>query len=550
MGDGSATATFTLEGRLQLEVEQVDAGTAELLARLDKVSASAGLDADALEAPFRVKVDGDCRLLAFARGADTSRAVGRNQQSLLWETQFQATPTDTFRMENGNGRVEARIEPAGEGSLRRVLGAYASLWRDPRAADLPTQGVMQVRRSGTGWFDSVDAYESFVTKEARVDARLSLTAADASGVSFDARAKKEARYVWEDLLPYRHKDLIARPVTKFDKERQAKVAHLTPTQAVDQFVDRVKQKVGIQDVWPDLSAYFEAHPDAVDGAVARYRKGELPKEAGPDFFLALSKARVPEARAALYAIKRDERAPTMDRVRSMFALVTREDVGPELASELAIDAGNRMDSRDRSQRFLGGEAMLAVSMMSGTREDPQVGQIAQGAVRRALEKGTDDLQALRATFGAVGNLGDSTLLATARPYTTSPDPRVRRSAARVFGRMPPDEATPVALEWLRRETDPLVKRDLYGALQQENYGMGKGANRELVEQAIGDLGVMKTPYGRRAIVRLIAQSQVAKDPAVREALVRQAKWERAHHTPLLNEFQNILTPAEVGEVLR
>jgi hypothetical protein len=240
----------------------------------------------------------------------------------------------------------------------------------------------------------------------------------------------------------------------------------------------------------------------------------------------------------------------MDRVRSMFALVTREDVGPELATELATDAASQMGSQDRTRRFLGGEAMLAVSMMSGTREDPQVGQIAEGAVRSALEKGTDDVQALRATFGAVGNLGELSLLQTARPYMTSPDAKVRRSAVRVFGRMPPEEATPVALEWLRRETSPLVKRDLYGALQQENRLMGPGANRALVDQALSDLGVMKTAYGRRAIVRLVAQSQVANDPSVRQALVRQARWEREHHTPLLNEFQNILTPAEVGEVLR
>ena len=52
------------------------------------------------------------------------------------------------------------------------------------------------------------------------------------------------------------------------------------------------------------------------------------------------------------------------------------------------------------------------------------------------------------------------------------------------------------------------------------------------------------------MIRFLGKSALVKDPAVRTQLVVAAKREHAKGTEALNEFVDILTPAEVKEVLR
>lgn len=550
-GQPPLDVSLSLSGQLHLEAVETSGPDAVLLGRLMNLSvAAAGLDAQALSRPFLVKIDPGCRLVAFARQLDAPRGAARNVQALLWEAQFEATPSDAFRMENGNGVVTGRMEQVAPGEFRRTLTSYASLWQDRGAREVATDGALVVRRGSSGWLETLDASETLRFGGARTQSRLSLSRAAPGGPVFSEEARTMAGYVWENLLPLEAKDLISRPVTKYDHERRARVSSQTPREALDAFVARKQQGVGIQETWPDLAAYFEVHPDAIAPAVERYLAGELPVETTAEFFLALGKARVPEAREALLTLKRDERRVAMDRVRSMFALVVREDVGPALATELAHDADRHLSRRDELAQFLGGEALLSLSMMSGTRSDPQVTSIATASVGRALASLPPSTHGQRATLGAVGNLGQAAMLPAARPYINASDPKLRRAATRVFGRIPPPDSEGVALEWLRREDDPLVKRDLWDALQQQHFDAGKGAGRALVDEAIRQLPTTKSAYTRRAMVRLLAQSEVAQAPDVRQALVKQARWERDRKTTLLNEFQRWLTQQEVGEVLK
>lgn len=549
-GETMADTRLTLSGRLELEVASADAREAVLFARLSRLSlSSAGLSERELSNPFLVKIDATCRLTAFARHVATPRSVGRNQQSLLWDTQFQTSATHEFRMENGNGVAVGTIERTGADTVRRSLSSYTSLWGERREGRA-TEGVMVVLLSEGGWFQTLDLAETFSSADARLDVRMSLSGGAPEGVQLDAGERELSAYVWENLLPSRRKDLVSRPVTSFDVKRREKVASLTVTEAVDQFADRHQRGVGIQDTWPELSAYFETHPEAIEPAVRRYLDGELPPRAAGDFFLALGKARVPEAREKLLALKRDNNAETMDRVRSMFALALREDVGVALATEFARDANRELSLRSQEGDFLGGETLLALSMMSGAREDVEVARVARGAVSDALAGTPRNLQVARAALGSIGNLGEASMLAAARPFIAAPDPKLRRAATKAFTRMPSPESTQIALEWLGRERDALVKRDLYDVLQRQHFDAGQGAGRALTMQAIADLPTMKTPYSRRALVRLIAQSEISQEPEVRQALIRQARYEREKGTDLLNEFQHHLTQQEIGEVLR
>ncbi len=545
--------SLALTARLELEALAPSPEGPVLLARLDavKASGSPGLEAG-LEAPFLLQLDDGCRLTRYARHEKTARPAARNQQALLFETQFSARPAATFEFENGNGRAVASLELLEPGVLRRTLARYEALWSESTTQGAVAEGVLRVQLGAGPWFEALSSTETLHTTAVRAHSLLTLTRLEPAR-GFDAAARELARYAWENLLPQAPRpDLVGRPFTTYDAARQQKVKDLTVTEAVDQFAERVTQRKGVQDTWPELSAYFEVHPEAVRPAVKRYREHGLPKEAAGDFFLALGKARTPEAKAVLLELKRDE-AVVMDSVRAMFALVVREDVGVELAQEFAGDISRLASKGTPSADFHAGESMLALSMLSGTRDDPAVAATTHQALESVLavgQRGGAVTEPTRVALKAVGNTGDATLLSLVEPWSRVEDLETRKAAAWAFSRMPPEASEAAELAWLQRETSPFVKRALYLAIQQQHFNLGQGASRALVQQAAADLKTERSALTRQSMVRLIAQSAGSKDPDVRELLKAQARAERAAQSPLLNEFASILTPEEIAEVLR
>lgn len=549
----SLASSLSLTARLELEALAPSPEGPVLLARLDEVKASGGSGLErGLEAPFLLQLDDGCRLTRYARHGQTPRPVARNQQALLFEIQFSARPTDAFAFETGNGRAVALLERAEPGVLRRTLARYEALWNEPSAQGAVAEGALRVQLGEGPWFEALSTTETLHTAAARAHSLLTLTRLEPAR-GFGAADRDVAHYAWENLLPRAPRvDLVSRPFTTYDAARQQKVKALTVTEAVDQFAARVTQRKGVQDTWPELSAYFEVHPEAVRPAVKRYREHGLPKEAAGDFFLALGKARTPEAKAVLLELKRDEAVP-MDSVRAMFALVVREDVGVELAQELAGDVTRHVAKRTPSADFHAGEAMLALSMLSGTRDDPAVTATTRQSLESVLslgQRGGAVTEPTRVALKAVGNTGDATLLPLVEPWSRLDDLETRKAAAWAFSRMPPESSEAAELAWLQRESSPFVKRALYLSIQQQHFNLGQGASRALVQQAAADLKTEKSALTRQSMVRLIAQSAVAKEPDVRELLKAQAKAERAAQSPLLNEFASILTPDEIAEVLR
>lgn len=547
------SASLALTARLELEALSPSPEGPVLLARLDEVKASGGQGLEAgLGAPFLLQLDEACRLTRYARHQQTARPVARNQQALLFETQFSARPAEAFTFETGNGRALAVLERVEPGVLRRTLARYEALWSEPSAEGSVAEGALRVQLGAGPWFEALSSTETLHTTAARAHSLLTLTRLEPVQ-GFADTDRERARYAWENLLPRATRvDLVSRPFTTYDAARQQKVKDLTVTEAVDQFAARVTQRQGVQDTWPELSAYFEVHPEAVRPAVKRYRDHGLPKEAAGDFFLALGKARTPEAKAVLLELKRDEAVP-MDSVRAMFALVVREDVGVELAQELAGDITRNVAKRTPSADFHAGEAMLALSTLSGTRENPAVAATTRQALESVLsmgQRGGAVTEPARVALKAVGNTGDATLLPLVEPWSRLEDIETRKAAAWAFSRMPPENSEAAELAWLQRETSPFVKRALYLSIQQQHFNLGQGASRALVQQAAVDLKTEKSALTRQSMVRLIAQSAVAKEPEVRELLKAQAKAERAARSPLLNEFASILTPDEIAEVLR
>ena len=534
-----------LRGRLEVEVREGRADGALLLGRLTQLSVTGaslqqGLDA----APFMVEVGTDCRLLAFGRSPSLSRAVARNQQSLLWSTQFVAASTDSFTMENGTGLAHGTLS-VDDGSVVRTLTGYDRMWSGGASA---TDATMQATRMADGWLGKVELRETLSRTDGRSDSRMTLEPVTAATDVFTDADRMRETYVFENLLPWRPDSLVHRPETSFDRERRASVAKLTVDEAVDQFLTRTTSGRGIQQTWPELSAWFEVHPEGIAPALKRYDDGDFSDEATRDFFLALGKARVEPAREALLAIKRDTSRAPMDRVRAMFALGTRDDVGLSLAQELAFDA-KVGGGQSKEDVFVSTESLLALSMQAGLSDDVAVQQVAVDAVSDVLRS-----QGTRVTLvpalAAVGNTGNPALLPDAVRWTQAPDRKTRRAAAAIFGRMPPAATRDLALSWLKRETDVVVRRAVYDAIQHQHFDQQLSADRALAEQALEDLPKMNTAVSRKPLVLLIARSEIAQEPAVRQALIAQARIELAQHSPLLKTFQSLLTQKEIGEVLR
>lgn len=545
-----AEVSLSLAGQFEAEVLSVSSTSAVLVGKvaLSPPPGKASIDVVALRPPFLLELDTNCQLLNFARQRSTPLPAARNQQGLLWETQFNVNPTAGYRMQDTNGVASGRLEREGA-RVRRTLERYDSVWAEV-PPELKLYGVLVAELGDGPWFTSLTVRGALNGPQFSTSSTTSLEL-QRRAAAFTAAQRDASAYVWENLLPRQPKpELIGRPFTQFDRAVQGRVAAQTLPQAMDGFSARFNKGVGVQSTWPELSAYFEVHPDAVKPAISKYLKGELPQKAAGDFFLALSKARTPEAREALLEIKRDDSAVMMDQVRAMFALITREDVGHELALELSGDIGKQLGRRNKDADFLAGEAMLALSTMSGSRNDPAVAATSRQALESVLTREPAQSTNVHTALHAIGNTGDPALLAMLHPYATSADLDTRKAAAHVFSRMPPEQSDALEVDWLRRETSPFVKKELYRVIQQQHFNLQQGANRALVEQTLAELPRTKAAYTRKYMVLLISQSAVGQEPEIRRALVAQARQERARGTVLLNEFARILTRDEIAEVLR
>lgn len=337
-----------------------------------------------------------------------------------------------------------------------------------------------------------------------------------------------------------------RPVTRFDVARRQRVGKLTVRQALDAFYARSNEP-GLQDKWPDISAYFEVHPTAMKVAYDELHAKKMSVNAIVPFYIALGKARVPAAHELLISIVRDASDTPMDRTRAIFALVDRGDTGVELADELSTMA--TVEATAHNAKFLKGEAMLGLSMMAGIkRKQPALREISARTVRALLATG--DVDDKRIAMKSIGNMADSTLLPLAESVSKDTDPFVRMEAAYAFRRLNPTRSEQLVLGWLATEKHPLVKAKIYQIAQLQHFDLHTGASEALTRQAIKDMPGFSSGVDRRTVVRLLGQSTVKDAPWVREALVTQARFEHLKNTGYLDEFSEILQPAEMWKVIR
>jgi hypothetical protein len=549
-------------GVLEAEALSSDARGAVLLARFRDVSMMTASTGD-LTSPFLVRVDPRCTLTAFARHQDTAAFTARTIEGLAYELNWTWPEKGAASViaENAVGRYRATYTAAGQpaqpgqpgqagqgaaGSVSRHTDAYLALWDEETTASGGPRKTAQVE--GTGgitvgqgpWFARIERTE-IVRDAGPTDTKLSLEASAVrpTAGALDGVSRDTSRYVWEDLLPRTLFPRDMHKVTKREREARAAASGQTAGEAVTAFVQRVRTERNFALTWPPLTAYLEVHPESTASFVAALRSGDVPADARASAWVAVGQARTQQAHDLLYGVVRDSSAPSLDRTRAMFAMIDRDDVGVDLANELAGHAlAMSPDNLATEHQRFGREAALGLGMMGGLRgeKEPEIQQVALTTMSNLLRAQTT-ASGLHPVFAAVGNLGATSTLSLIRPYASHADARVRAGAAQAFRRMAPAATGDFVSEWLAREADPKVKEAIYLTIAQQTFAAKTPAADAVLDRAIVDLQTKPGVIARRAILRTLGIGAKTYPPA-RAALLAQASYEVRHKTGLYSEISD------------
>jgi hypothetical protein len=538
--------------RARLEIEAISADV--LLARLDEVTTDASRDVHGLTAPFLLKVGRRCEVEAYARLDTTSTASARLQQAVVMELAW-ARPDGSEISQGRDGvgpyvrRLTAGADEAGP-YVHRAIERYTRTWSDVRER-VPSDSHLLVRPGAGPWFESLAGATTLELPVGTVTTQVEARATRPSPDALVGAPRAQARYQWIDLLD---QVVVAerrssREETAKDREARAEASKQAISEAIASYEARVKAGVGVAQAWPPLAAWVEAKPEGAAQLREALEQGRVSEQATMTVYVALGQARNPEARDALLAIFRDAEAPVYERSRAIFNLVDRDDVDASLASELASHAQALESAPSKAGRFLARESLLALGMMADLQKDPVVTELAVRTIRSAITAGGDRPVALRPAFGALANLGDSELLSEVEPYSRHTDAKVREYATIAVRRMPPEKTLRFVLDWLRREQDPFVKRELYGVLERQHVDAKATPDPELVRQAARDLtGSRPTLIARKAMLRLVGRGGAGLSD-VRPVLMAEARRALKARDGLFDTIAPMLTPVEIREVV-
>jgi hypothetical protein len=537
-----------------------------LLARLRDLDRETAAITGELEPPFLLRVDRACTITGFGRLDTTRVPAARTQQALAHELQW-TMPRGTSQAGSGSNNLGAfvaeftRERDGGSSYVTRKILRYTRLWSRagvrPGSEDGPTSSHRKVSFDGGPWFAALEGVESskqLSIVEATTHTRAWRTTTPAQ--AFAGAPTDLHRYIWEDLLPRPIAPDGPRPALAIGEAERERLRKTTLDRAVADFNTMTEGGANMKDTWPPLSRLLEVRPELARPLARKLVSGEIPPGSTAGVYVALSNALVPEARDALLEINRDPSQHMMDRSRAAFALVSRPDVGVELAKDLRRDTRAIASGTTRPQRIYAREAALALGMMGGLKGEaqPEVKQQALAAVSEILGAGQRWYD-LRPAFAMIANLGDPAMLPLAERYARSPDPRIRQASTVVTRRMQPADTRGFTLEWLRRETDRDVKRRLYATVQMQTFDAHEPVSDDILAQAVADLksDPPQQMLTRQSILRTIRDA-VAAEPrkleGLREVLRDQLRFEIRQRSGLADLLGGMLGPGDLELAVR
>jgi hypothetical protein len=539
----------------ELSVEPLQTGDVNvLLARFSDVDAQTLSMQGAFSTPFLLKVTRACEVIGFAREATVALPTARAQQitvSGLWFRVPTQTP-EQAQGRDGIGLFDAELfagEVNGARLVQRKVRRYTQTWTGQPSPTVD-DSFTTVTLGDSGWFSSL------VSTEARTaplvgafKVELTMQPQAFAPSRLEGLARDESSYVWEDLLARAETPGVANAprFTELERRQQEAVRGLTPERAMSLFRTQLETNQNVNTQWPMMARYLEVHPEAIPEYADALVSGGFSNRQLGTAFLALGKARVPQAREALLRLHSDATVLPLSRHRASLALVERPDVGLELAKQLRTESSTLSTGND-AQRFGARNSALALGMMVGVRpRSPEVQAEARAAIEALLATGRTARE-LSPAFGAMGNTGDPSYLEDLAPFTRNPDPDIRAVAPRGFRRLKPEQTEAFVLEWLARETSPDVKRELFHVLHLQHIDAQRDVSPELAHQAAVHLAQQPYLLTRQSLVRLLGPVAATNQEAM-AVLLAQAPRELESASGLYTLIANYVPGEELSRVV-
>lgn len=491
----------------------------------------------ALETPFLLQVDRDCRFRDFAFDPATGAEARRQLQGTLKaaelvlaplpRTQWVSRHRDSLGAFDASYTLEASDDDDDAPSLTRRRGRYISSslpLLPPQMGGRVRVDVLASELHATldargRWVSQLDGSEhlrawmgqkllSEVRATVRVERLDGAQRAPASMALLDS-----ARFAWGQAGG------SAGDSPRLPPPPEPALASLSLDEALADFAARLGQGPnGLHGATERLASYLSVHPEAIPSLLARMREGALPEQLHAALFLALEKTGTLAAESGLGEALSDRRLGTMNRMRAAAALQDIPRPSERTAATLIQQA--RASRADAEERQVADAALLALGALSQRVEttQPEVARMAHGELELRLG-GAREPEDVAVALAAVGNSGDEAFASALESYKNDPSPLVRAHAARAWRRMEPDTLEPVLTDWLAQESDPRVRRAIADALAENVREAGRPASPAVLAAAAARLASEPDVQTRAALIALLGSS-AATDASARLALVQ------------------------------
>ncbi len=546
-------ATQAYAAKLAFEV--IDASTPGewvLLGRFSALSESlVKTHGAAFESPFLVKVGAACDVRGFARANTASKKTGQVQQVAMHDLFIKVPESGVGEAayENGTGLAWASFSSdANRAVITRTLKRYDMAWRVKNTFEV-TQSLARATLDGN-WIERFESQEGI--SGGLVNAAISSLELKrepvASAEVGAAASRKLSDYAWENLLAGVYGDV--NPNTNLAGMSAAEVPYVDAMKNANiegaflDLLNKVEGGVNIEEQWHEMAGYLNGHPEKIGEFGEALADAEFPEQAKAVSYLVLNKTVHPQARDALLSLRGNQQLTVGDRTRASLALVTRKDVGIELARSFKRDALEAVTGSAEDD-FAARSSLLHLAILANTHKgDAEVGALARETVRGQLKAAGHDTYLLSPALGAAGNLGDLELMSTLEGYTRHPDYRVRVLVPKALRGYAYAQTEGVFVDWLARETHPDVKEEIFDILYHQLATAQRKAGPGVVREAIRHLKMKPLALARQSIVHLIGPVKDAY-PEAKLALIEQVPEEFRSRSGIFNQIGNYLAPQEL-----
>ncbi|PTL83872.1 HEAT repeat domain-containing protein [Vitiosangium sp. GDMCC 1.1324] len=492
----------------------------------------------ALEAPFLLQVDRDCRFRDFAFDPSSDAEARRQLQGMLQAAEVILPPLRraqwVSRHRDSLGAFDATYSLAASASdeapaFTRRHGQYIA----SSLPMLPPQlgGRMRVDVLSSEAQGTLDARSRWVgqlgTREhlrvwmggkllSDVSSSVDLERLDGARGAPAALAQLDSgRFTWGSAPAGARSSSPELPPPP-----EPALAALTLDGALADFSSRLGAGTqGVHEATDRLASYLSVHPEVIPDLVARMRGGSQPEKLHSVLFLALEKTGTLAAESGLASALTDRGLSTQDRARAAAALQDIPRPSERTARSLIDQA--RANRSDPEERQVADASLLALGALSHRvdAKQPEVSRLAHDELDMRL-RGARGTEELAVALDAIGNSGDERFADSLRTQAQDASPLVRAHAAQALRRMESGTSEPLLVDWLGQEQDARVRRSIADTLAEQVREEARPASPAVLTAATARLSSETDVRTRAALISLLG-SAANTDASARLALVQQ-----------------------------